>query len=81
MSNRRTPDEILTVLDQAQSVLDEHGCCAAPGEFDLRDLLWEVINDVSASYELALLPLVGQDLTGEVNNTVYDYLANNYGDR
>lgn len=39
-----------------------------------------IANEIFLSYELALLPLLGQDMTGEVNNTVFDYLSNAYGD-
>lgn len=44
----------------------------------LNDLVWEVINDVCSSYELALIPLVGEVMTGHVNDTVFDYLSNHY---
>lgn len=76
----RTPDEILGLVDQIQERLDRDPFGDGKGEFDVRSLVWDLINDVCSSYELALLPLVGGDMTGDVNNTVYDYLSNHYGD-
>lgn len=75
MTASRTPDEILDVIDQAQAALD----ATHSGQFALRDLVWEIINDVSSSYELAM-HFLGQNVVGEINNTVGDYLAAHYGD-
>lgn len=77
MPTSRTPEEILAVVDQAQARLNENH---DPGdEFDLRSLVWEVINDVSSSYELAM-EFLGSNVVGEISNTVGDYLSNHYGD-
>lgn len=72
----RSAREILFDLDQAQALVNAF----APGSYDLRALAGEIANDVSSSYELALLPLIGENLTMEVNDVVGDYLVNNYGD-
>jgi Rad3-related DNA helicase len=84
MNATRTPDEILTVFDQAQAELDwadkyEH----RERSYDLRALLWEVLNDV---VDVARMTADQQDnedaLAGAVNVTesITDFLANNYGD-
>lgn len=75
MTASRTSEEILDVVDQAQNELD----LTCPGDYALRSLVWEIINDVSSSYELAM-GFLGQNIVGEINNTVGDYLAAHYGD-
>lgn len=73
----RHRDEILNVLDQAQAELEQ----SAPGTYDLRSLLWDVLEDVQDSIELALKGIkIGPVMTEEVLLTVSDYLANHYGD-
>lgn len=76
-----TPDQVLSVLDQAQARLDSDEA----GVFDLRALMWAVINDVIQSYELALDAALPNDgdraaLVVRIQNEVDDYLANHYGD-
>ena len=61
-----TPNEILSVLDQAQKRLGK--------EFDMRALLWEIIDDVLDSVYLAC------DGQGPIPAIVEDYVANHYGD-
>lgn len=82
---KRTPNEILAVLDFAQEILDKDSHNA----FDLRGLLWEVIADVIDSAALAanqavldagLAPIVADALADEVAMTTNNYVANNYGD-
>lgn len=70
------PDEILANYDALVSAGTGAPILVAAG----REVLWQVINDVCSSYELALLPLIGEDITGDVNGTVYDYLSTHYGD-
>lgn len=76
----RTPDEILTVFDQAQAELER----SDPGTYSLRDLLWEVLEDVLDSTKLAALQphpeTAIHDRPMEVHTTLEDYLANHYGD-
>lgn len=71
----RPPNELLTVLDMAQDQLDEH--CA--GAFDLRSLLWEVLNDVLDSIQLAECQQEGNP-PDSIHDTVRDYITNHYGD-
>lgn len=47
---KRTPDEIMAVIDQAQERLGE--------DFDLPSLVWEIIGDVIDSAELATMNAV-----------------------
>jgi hypothetical protein len=64
----RTPDEILAVLDQAQKDLD----LVAPGDYDLRSLLWEIFTDV--------LGILADDRTTNPYLAIEDFLTNFYGD-
>lgn len=67
----RHPSEILAVIDQAQERLGS--------DFDLRALVWEVINDLIDSAQLAASNAC-HDAADEVANAVHDYAANHYGD-
>lgn len=89
----RRPDEILAILDSAQEHLDE---CRGKHVYDLRSLLWEVIEDVIDSARLAAYNAVmnydgvpphhvdstvmGDCVAEEVVGTVTDYVTNHYGD-
>lgn len=66
----RHPDEIMSILDQAQKRLGN--------EFNLRDLLWEILEDVLDSVELAIEHVDHNDLYGIIP-TVENYLTNHYG--
>lgn len=71
----RTPDEILTDIDTVAAT-------SVDGP-DLRNLMWEVIEDVRSSLRLAIdntqEPLTdGQKQ--EIWLTIEDYVVNNYGD-
>lgn len=89
--SKRTPAEILAVIDFAQEILDKDNHNA----FDLRALLWEVIEDVADSARLASynavaawkVHIAADDILGvadcvaeEVMTTVNDYVGNHYGD-
>jgi hypothetical protein len=86
----RTPDQILRVLDQAQDCLNDDLYVSSDAPFNLRDLMWEIIDDVRDSYHLALstpdVENAGSPTFVEPNRrenilrTVDDYLANHYGD-
>lgn len=71
-----TPEQITNLIDQIQSVLDS----ATPGFFNIRDLMWAVIEDVQDSYARALDASNGLVSPGRVVDTVDSYLANYYGD-
>ena len=78
----RPPSEILDVLDQAQAVIDN----LHEDLFDLRSLMWEVIDDVLSSAELALTARFPRDPSTSDHDAamaaldeVRDHLANNYG--
>jgi hypothetical protein len=68
----RTPDEILADID---FVAGDHPMLS------VRELMWEVINDIRNSYDLAMFGTgVPDAMRSEVSQTVSDYLANHYGD-
>lgn len=92
MSDRH-PDEILKVLDTAQERLDALTPQYFAGEdINLRDLMWEVIEDVMDSYNKSFVASVAaahpahkirnylQNEFEAANVVVSDYLANHYGD-
>jgi len=69
----RTPDEILADFDAA--FLGETDVSLS----NMRDLLWEIIEDVNNSWMLAVQ--AHSPLTAYLaKQTVNDYLANHYGD-
>lgn len=72
MSNPRTPDQIMADFDAAVK---------GTADIDPREILWEIVGDVSGSYELAMQNEgIKADIIGNVSNTVGDYLSNHYGD-
>lgn len=66
----RHPDEIMSIVDQAQRLLGN--------EFNLRDLIWEILADVMDSLELAISEADYNDLLSSVLVTMEDYLSNHY---
>lgn len=64
----RPPSEIMAVFDQAQDELER----ADPGTYDLRALLWEVLNDV--------LNFIDDDGGPERWVALQSYVDDNYGD-
>lgn len=68
----RTPDEIMTEFDEGLQGLADH---------DMHGLLWEILADVTDSYNLAMHQAgIASDVVESVTTTVMDYLANHYGD-
>lgn len=72
MALKRTPDEILSVFDQAQERLGE--------DFDMRSLLWETFGDILSTIRLHESDGDRWTKPDSVYATVEDYLVNNYGD-
>jgi hypothetical protein len=68
----RNPLDILADFDAAVK---------GTADIDPYDILWEIIGDVSGSYELAMIHEgINPDTIGNVSNTVGDYLSSYYGD-
>ena len=68
----RLPDEIMT---------DFQAGCQGTADIDMTALLWEIIQDVMDSYWLAMKnQQVSLKDALNIQDTVVDYLANNYGD-
>lgn len=67
----RTPDEILADFD-----------AAAKGQADLsiRDLLWDVIDDIRDSYRIAMGAYIEDPTADKIQAVVDDYLSTHYGD-
>lgn len=86
MSNERTPDEILTLLDGAQEQLEDHNLeHGYDCPYDLRALLWEVLDAVvwiGRDTASGPSPTTGTGTpTGhEVMTSIEQFLANNFGD-
>lgn len=80
MSNDRSPDEILSVFDQAQAELD----LSDPGVYSLRDLLWEVLDAaLFITRDTAMNPhpkTPVHDRAMEVHTSLDQFLGNNFGD-
>jgi hypothetical protein len=79
---QKTPEEILTLLDQAQSLIDgwteTYVATSNIPVIDLRDLVWDVIDDILSSLAIAL---DGSYIFvyDEIYNQVQDYVTNHYG--
>jgi len=68
----RLPDEIMADFEAARLGLSD---------IDIYDVLWEIIDDVSQSFELAIEGAgINAHTTLTVLGTVSTYLVNNYGD-
>lgn len=69
----RHPDEILTDFDAG---------AAGKADVDMREVLWEVIDDVRHSFALAMEcdERVDDATAYEIEVTVLDYVTNHYGD-
>lgn len=77
--NQPTPDDTLALLDGIQGALDwideKNG---VDPRYNMRDVLWTVIDDILHSIVLAGL---ADDADPErIYATVLDYVANHYGD-
>lgn len=74
----RTPDEILDDFDAIAELIADHD------EWNLRALLWEVIEDMLdslqgyATWDFATD--APDDIVSECRNMLADYVTNNYGD-
>lgn len=66
----RNPGDILNDFDNGAAGLDD---------IDMRAVLWEVIEDVCQSYQLALGEILDDNSAAEINTIVLDYLTNHYG--
>ena len=73
MADVRTPDEILTDYDRG---------CRGEADIDMREILWEIIDDIRSSYALAMEchERIDDQTAHDITITVEDYLANSYGD-
>ncbi|MET3959784.1 hypothetical protein ABIE52_006719 [Rhodococcus sp. OAS809] len=68
----RHPDEILNDFDQAVRGL---------ADIDSRELIFELIDDLRASYRLAIeLHVSDVRAVAEIEAEISDYIANHYGD-
>jgi hypothetical protein len=80
VSLKRTPEEILFVFDQAQERLDG----IEPEVFDMRVLVWEVIEDLLDSlgrYDTWEFESdAPRDVVRACKDMLTDYVVNNYGD-
>lgn len=71
----RSPDEILSDFDLFARLAHEN-------KDTLRELLWEVIEDIQSTVSLAIRSFPGmtvEQISG-IEATVMDYIANHYGD-
>ena len=74
-TTERTPDKILADFDAG---------CMGTADVDMRGVLWEIINDILDSIELA--EAEARFVSDEsphyrgVHSTVQDYVINHYGD-
>lgn len=74
----RTPDETLNLCDRIDVALERAG---RGDDFDLRDLIWGVIEDVQNSYDLAMHNAeITRSTRFEIRDAVTDYATNHYGD-
>lgn len=76
---KKHPDEIMSLVDQMQPLVGE--------DFDLSELVWDVISDVLDSVDLAVrchadptYPSGTENPNIEITDTVRDYVGNHYGD-
>jgi hypothetical protein len=68
----RSPDEIMRDFDAAVT---------GQADIDPRDVLWEILDDIQKSYDLAMQSAgVERIQRQEIGLSVEDYIANNYGD-
>lgn len=67
----RSPDEIMSDLDQA---------IRGVADFDTRELVFELIDDLRSSYRLAIAPhLVDTSAAAAIETEISDHIANHYG--
>lgn len=73
----KTPDEIMTIIEQAQEQLDTASGVGKSEEFDLESLVWDIINDITSSFAIALECY--EDAASDALTEVTDYVVNHYG--
>lgn len=80
VTSLKTPDEILTLIDGAQSYLNDYPFDeGAP--YDLRSLMWDVIMDILDTVRnWPAQSIVQHNIRDNIAGSLTDYVTNAYGD-